>query len=214
MTDKEVTFLKSISEIDPLKYTNIRLEKLLAYTIYFLENNEIKPTLINLEIASYKLFKEKFFFSKEFSEYPHTHIIDRAIFFLRPKHENYATGDTKTSYKLTHKGNEVAKEVEIQLIQSVKVSTVIKIRPIDKRRESIQNTYEKFRNTSTFREYTGGEIPSFYIWDFYEVTPFTQEKKIISDLQNIIEFAKKNTDTLMVSFLNKILGEIQNGARD
>jgi hypothetical protein len=179
-----------------------------------LENNQIKPTLINLEIASYKLFKEKFFFSKDFPEYPHTHIIDRAIFFLRPKHENYATGDTKSSYKLTPKGQEVAKEVEKQLNDFVKLSPTKKIRPIDEKRETIQNTYEKFRNTFTFKEYNGGEIPSFYIWDFYEVTPFTQINKIVLDLQNVIEFAQKNADTLMVNFLNNILGEIQNGARD
>ena len=203
MLDNE--FIKQIQPIDFDKYASVSSrEKLVAFAIGYLRDQKIQTSFNNVCIATFKLFPEKFYFSEEYPEYPHIEMLNRTLLHLRPKERNYATGSARTDYILTELGEEIVRQVKLDIQFGVK-STVIK-KPMDTHKQTQVNEYLKLRSSQGFLLFdSSGEISIDHIWSFYEVTPYTQIDKLKKKLEIIREYCKASNDDKCREYVDKLI---------
>ena len=48
-----------------------------------------------------------------------------------------------------------------------------------------------------------------YIWEFYNVTPFTRIKNITENLKDVISYAKEKNDNDCIEYVNKVLEKLK-----
>lgn len=206
MTDTE--FIKNIRPIEYSNYAKVSSrEKLIAYAIDYLNQNNIQTTFNNVCIAAFKLFPEKFYFSDEYPEYPHIEMLNRTLLHLRPKERNYATGSSRTLYILTPLGKEVVKTVKADMSNSNFVDIV---KPkMDVYKQSQSGDFEKLINSKgyiIFRESHQAEID--FIWEMLGITPYTQIEKTKKKLKNIQNFAQSVGNSECIMYINEILRQL------
>jgi len=102
-------------------YTDINMNHLIAYTIEYLNNNNIALSFENICVASYLMFPKKFSLIG-YDEYPDSNRVNLVLLHLRPKYDNLAEGNIKSGFTLTEKGKiyvEKAKQKSQNLYQVV-----------------------------------------------------------------------------------------------
>jgi len=207
----EIDKLRKIKEIDYDRYVDISsLEKMAAYAIKYLEDNQVNTTWTNVVIATYSLFPRRFAISEDFLDFPNAERISRTLMHLvPPKGRNYAIGSSKIDYALTPLGREVANEVEIIInreatIKNRKQEVISSIKPTP------MTTYTDVKNSSEFKQYCGNnEYSVDMIWTLYKVIPFTQQDKILKKLVSALRFSQECGDVKCEEFISKMINSIQ-----
>lgn len=201
-----VDFIKNIvPEFKPTSVINISSrEKLVAYTMAYLEKNNI-PILFNYVcIAAFKLFPERFQFG-EFSEYPHIEMLNRTILHLRPKENNYAEGSVRQEYRLTELGRHIASEVEKQLKGEIPSIKIKKITPIDAIKKNPENDLKKVQQNKLFQSWLSGSIiDESSLWDFFKVTPYSRIEYVKKEIKDIKLLAKSLNNQKVFDFISFI----------
>jgi hypothetical protein len=202
-----------ILNIEPLKeeaYAKISSkEKLVVYALLYLDQNGISSSFNNLCVASFKLFPKAFQFSEEFTQYPHLEMLNRTILHLRPKERNYATGNTKTFYKLTELGTEIAKQVKYDLNSDLNNTKEVKLKKVDKHKPSSEKLYNKILSEPEFLYFLNtNEIDELYVWKLFEVTPFSNEREIRINLKLVRILANEKNNDEIVQFIDSILSKL------
>lgn len=208
MSDNEK--LRKIKEIDYDRYVDISsLEKLAAYAIKYLEDNNITTTWTNLVIATYYLFPRKFAISEEFIDFPNAERLNRTLMHLvPPKGRNYAIGSSKIDYVLTPLGRSVAEEVEV----TINKEAVVKNRKqevISAIKTTPMTSYTDIKESSEYKNYVQSRDFSVdMIWTLYKVIPFTQQEKIMKKLISGLRFAQDAGDIECVEFIEKMMNSL------
>ena len=208
MNDNEK--LRQIKEIDYDRYVDISsLEKLAAYAIKYMNDNDISTTWTNLVIATYYLFPRKFAISEEFIDFPNAERLNRTLMHLvPPKGRNYAIGNTKIDYTLTPLGLSIAKEVE-ETINKEAVKTNRKQEVISSIKVTPMTCYEDIKNSGEFKLYSDGkEYSTDMIWTLYKVIPFTQKDRITKKLVQAKKYAQENKDEKCVKFIDLMISSL------
>lgn len=207
----EVEKLRLIKEIDYDKYVDISsLEKLAAYGIKYLEDNDITTTWTNLVIATYYLFPRKFAISEDFLDFPNAERLNRTLMHLvPPKGRNYAIGSTKVDYKLTPLGKEIAAEVEKTICGEAKVIGR-KQEVISKTKNTSMKYYLDIIESKEYKQFLNdNNVDIDYLWSIYKVIPFTQKDKIIKSLKSAKIHADNNNDINCSAFIERLLKFIE-----
>jgi len=204
--NKDIEFIRAIKPVFKSEmYDKISSrEKLIAYTMYFLEKNNI-PMLFNyICIATYKLFPDRFYFG-DFKEFPHIEMLNRTILHLRPKERNYATGSVRSNYKLTELGYQIALEVEEELSGKKNINKS-KITAIDSVKKTSDSELKKIIQNKLFKNWEDtGKISEFDIWNYFEVTPYSRTGFIKNQIDELKMTAKKiKSDKKIITFLNEL----------
>ncbi len=202
---KEKDFINGIESFKYEKYSIVSSrEKLLAFTIQFLVDNGISSTFNNLCIAAFKLFPEKFYFSEDFKEYPHIEMLNRTLLHLRPKERNYAIGNSKIPYTLTDVGREIAYQVKNDMITD-KVTNKVKQVMDPHKNESIK-LLSKLKNSGILVKYDNGlGISDFDLFDFFKVTPYTQEARIKVKLSKLEQYCSGNKEDKYIKLIEILI---------
>ncbi len=203
--------LRAIKAIDYDKYVDVTsLEKLAAYGIKYLEDNNITTTWTNLVIATYYLFPRKFAISEDFLDFPNAERLNRTLMHLvPPKGRNYAIGSTKVDYKLTPLGKEIANEVEKIICGEAKVIGR-KQEVISKAKNTSMKYYLDIIESKEYKQFLNdGNVIIDYLWSIYKVIPFTQKDKIIKSLKSAKIYSDDNHDNKCSMFIELLLGFIE-----
>ena len=203
--------LRSIKEIDYDKYVDISsLEKLAAYGIKYLEDNNITTTWTNLVIATYYLFPRKFAISEDFIDFPNAERLNRTLMHLvPPKGRNYAIGSTKVDYKLTPLGKQIAAEVEKTICGEAK-TVGRKQEIISKTKNTSMKCYLDIVQSNEYKQFlNNGDVIIDYLWSLYKVIPFTQKDKICNSLKSAKLYANNNDDIKCSEFIEALLRFIE-----
>ena len=197
----DIEKIKNINSYDLTQYSNVSSrEKLVAYSIKYMDDNDIATSFNNLCIVTFKLFPEKFFFCEDFKEYPHIEMLNRTLLHLRPKERNYATGGSRENYSLTLLGREIAKQVEYD-IKGEAAKEKVKI-VMDEHKNNSINEYDKVLKSSEYAQFLkDGIFTEEMIWSYFQVTPFTQKKRILTTLKEVMDYAKRNNDEQCYNFI-------------
>lgn len=91
-------------------YEELDLNRLAAYTIRRLQDEQIPTTFENIVVAAYKMFPRKFSLVG-FPDYPDAARVNRALLQLRPKYRNWARGNVRKGFVLTESGLREVKQV-------------------------------------------------------------------------------------------------------
>lgn len=198
-------FINMMKPFEYERYSNVSSrEKLVAFVIKYLKDNEI-PALFNYVcVAAFKLFPDKFYFSEEFRDFPHIEMLNRTLLHLRPKENNYATGSAKIEYSLTPVGEEIAKQVESDLNSGKKLK--VASRPLmDSHKNTIYADYEKLTNSDEYKDYlSSGRFQEQSVWSFFNVTPFTQTDQIKKFAKSARVAANEKRDVGAIKFINHV----------
>ena len=183
-------------------------EKLVAYTMLYLEKNNI-PLLFNyICIATFKLFPDRFQFG-EFTEYPHIEMLNRTILHLRPKENNYAEGSVRQEYRLTELGRHIANEVEKQLKGEISSIKIKQITPIDAVKKNPTNDLKKVEQNKVFQSWdSGSAISEADLWDFFKVTPYSRIDYLKKEIRDIKISAKNLNNKNVFDFMSFIKKKI------
>ncbi|MCK9197995.1 MAG: hypothetical protein WC123_04310 [Bacilli bacterium] len=193
-------------------YINISSrEKLVVYSMVFLEKNKI-PLLFNyICISAFKLFPEKFRFG-EFDEYPHIEMLNRTILHLRPVENNYAEGSVRQGYKITELGYYIASEVENQLKGKTVTKKVNKIIQIDAVKKNPMNDLKKIEQNKIYKLWLSDDvIDESSFWNFFKVTPYSRINYVKREIKDIKLSAKLlNNDKIFkfMEFLEKKINSL------
>ena len=204
-----MTFTERIKTIRPIPYSKYAeissREKLVVYAMSLLEEKQIPLNFNNICIATFRLFPEKFYFSEEYSEYPHIEMLNRTVLHLRPAERNYAMGSVKTNYVLTELGKEVALQVKSD-IDDLKINPKLRSKEImDTHKKTSANDLRNIKNNVIYSKWReGSQLEEMEVWRFFGVTPFTQLEKIKQDIKDTTIHAKSVGDKRLASFLKEI----------
>jgi len=199
-------FINNIKSLDYSQYSKVSSrEKLVAFAIRYLGTNDIPTSFIYICIATFKLFPDKFYFSEEFREYPHIEMLNRTILHLRPKENNYATGSASTEYHLTPIGEEVAKQVSIDLETKGESGQIAPRKTMDRNKKAIYNDFQKVLDSKEFANFIEvGSLDESLVWSFFGITPYTQIDVTKKFVKQVKEYAEEQGAKEVMKFLSEI----------
>ena len=151
------------------------------------------------------IYKPKGHTDEEFKEFPSVDRLNRTMMHLKyvKKGKPYLTGTVENGYSLTNFGKATALEVESIINHSV-VDKSIKAPVVDKHKKGFGKDYVEFINSDGYKKYLAtNKIDIMFIWEFYNVIPYTQIKFIKNSMENIKEYANELKDAKCIQFINE-----------
>ena len=210
MSYKEI--INSYKAIEYSKYKDITsYEKLMLYVAREMKKSGVPLTFNYLCVATFKMFPDVFCIDEEFKEFPSVDRLNRTLMHLKyvKKGKPFLTGSTKDGYELTTLGNAVAEEVEA-IINNTKIDKTIKVKAVDSHKKGFSKEYLTFIEGVGYQNYLNTRtIDLMYIWEFYNVTPFTRIKHIIENLKDVKSYAKEQKDNVCVEYVNKVIEKLK-----
>ncbi|MEM3714683.1 MAG: hypothetical protein QW478_11705 [Candidatus Micrarchaeaceae archaeon] len=105
--------IKSLKEFKK-NYLTLDKDKLILFTVHFLEKKGIEPTHDKITATAFKLFPQKFALIG-FPEYPDSLSVYYSVYHHDTKTKGWLTGNPKSGYTVTDKGNAILELVEDEL---------------------------------------------------------------------------------------------------
>lgn len=210
MSYKEI--INSYQAIDYSKYKNITsYEKLMLYVARELKKSKVPLTFNYLCVATFKIFPDVFCIDEEFKEFPSVDRLNRTLMHLKyvKKGKPFLTGSTKDGYELTVLGNSVAEEVEA-MINNTKIDKTVRVKAVDAHKKGFSKEYLSFIDGVGYQNYLATQtVDLMYIWEFYNVTPFTRIKHITENLKDVKAYAKEQKNGACVEYVDKVLERLK-----
>lgn len=203
-----------ISKIEAIEYSKYHsissYEKLMVYVAYFLEEHNVPLTFNYLCIAAFKMFPETFCCDEEFKEFPSVDRLNRTLMHLKyvRNKEPLVTGTPENGYSLTRSGLITAKEVEL-ILKNTKVDVEVHAPKIDTHKKGFAKDYLLFTKGDGYQRYLNtNSIDIMYIWEFFNVIPYTQMKKVKENMKHVYQYAKENNDKKCMEYITQVLSII------
>jgi hypothetical protein len=204
--------IQNIKPFDYSQYVNISSnEKLAAYACYYLDKEGVPLTFNYICVACYKLFPDKFYFDEEFKEYPHIEKLNRTILHMHTnKNYRIIIGSAKRGYQLTNAGRILAKQIESDILNKEIDNSIGRKKIMDPHKKGVVQDYNKLLHSEFFINNKGssGDIDLTFLWDFFQVIPYTQISKIKDYFIDVKNYAKSVNDEVCIDFCENILLKI------
>jgi len=217
---KGKSLISSLCPFSADRYQAFSLASLTAYSVFWLNENGIQPTLENVAVANYKMFPAKYAMVG-WPMYPDFNRTNRALLQMRPKYRNMATSSAKAGVYLTKNGILEAKSLFeklgnplTSLSKATNPNNTIEVeRGTGKARTMHpEDVISRIRESALFKLYEEGKIESAEPIDLigllgvYDHTPSKEKRAILS---NYSEFVKVCGDIYLERFLNDIQGRFR-----
>jgi hypothetical protein len=173
---------------DPMRYKEVRLDKLATVGMYMLSKSGLECTFDNIVVALHKLFPEKFSLLS-FPEYPDSIRVDNTL-RLDCKHSRYSLGNRIKGFTLTELGTIAAQETMKELQGEHHED-----------RGELRRAHSEFRNRATrlttevgksdaYRKFKSGELVTrFDVCDVLHGSLDTDDKLLRSNLEKLQSYA-------------------------
>jgi hypothetical protein len=102
--------LASIAPKDTGTYDDISLAALVAYSLYWLHEWELRRSIEAITVLSWRLFPTKFAMVG-WPQYPDSIRTTRSLLQCRPKYRNWLTGAASKGFSLNERGMQVARDL-------------------------------------------------------------------------------------------------------
>lgn len=200
--------INNLKPYDYSKYSDITSnEKLMVFAAKKLSDRKVPLTLNYLCIATFKIFPDTFCCDEEFKEFPSIDRLNRTYMHLKyvKKGKPYIAGTASNGYVLTSYGIAVAEEVE-SIINNSKMDKEKKAPIVDAHKKGFARDYLRFIETDGYKRsiISSNELNIMFVWNFYDVIPYTQIKYVKEGLENIKHYAKELNDEKCIEIINKI----------
>lgn len=204
--------INNYKAIEYSKYKDITsYEKLMLYVARELRKSGVPLTFNYLCVATFKFFPDVFCIDEEFKEFPSVDRLNRTLMHLKyvKKGKPFLTGSTKEGYELTALGNSLAEEVEA-VINNTKIDKTVKVKAVDAHKKGYSKEYLTFIEGKGYKEYLKSKIIDLmYIWEFYNVTPYTRIKNIIENLKDVRAYAKEEQNDDCINYVDNIIEKLK-----
>jgi hypothetical protein len=183
-------------------YFPIDKDRLILFTLDYLNSKNIETTFDKLTVAAFKLFPKKFSLIG-FPEYPDAKTVNDCVFLHCVKTKGWVSGNAQTGYKITEKGKYFLDEVKKMLEGKIKVTR--KYGTIPRRKEfTFINLLKK---TTAYKKYSQNKKEDISDSEILEAlkVPLSASKEIKQKhLKKYLEYAKRINDPAAIEFLEFI----------
>jgi hypothetical protein len=101
--DEQRDLLGEIAEFRESTYANFDLNRLVSFTVHWLQQRDTPTTFENIVVAAFRMFPTKFAL-EGYPTHPDAARVNRALLQLRPKYRNWARGSVRKGFVLTESG--------------------------------------------------------------------------------------------------------------
>jgi len=183
-------------------YLPIDKDRLILFTLDYLNSKNIETTFDKLTVAAFKLFPKKFSLIG-FPEYPDAKTVNDCVFLHCVKTKGWVSGNAQTGYKITEKGKYFLDEAKKMLEGKIKVTRKYGIVP---RRKEL-TFINLLKKTTAYKKYSQNkkeDISDFEILEALKL-PLSASKEIKQKhLKKYLEYAKRINDPAAIEFLEFI----------
>lgn len=185
------------------------LNRLAAYTIKRLQDEQIPTTFENIVVAAYKMFPRKFSLVG-FPDYPDAARVNRALLQLRPKYRNWARGNVRKGFVLTESGisevNRVEEALSLGSRHPASSMRAVKRRARPRTRDLTEDI-ELVERSGLFTKWRQGQLGSATELEFFDLVgayAYSPAKAIRQRLETLRNTAIQLNRRDVVGFLDAI----------
>ena len=195
--------IRAIREYDG-NYLDLDKDRLVLYTVDFLQSRNIEPTFDKIVVAVFKLFPKKFALIG-FSEYPDGRTIYYCVFNHCTITRKWLSGNVQSGFRITDRGKYFLEETK--KILEGKIRLTRKYSTVPKRKEvTFLNLLKKTAAYKKFSEGRHEDIADFEILEALKLQPNSASLKI-KRIEKYLEYAIRIDDKNAVSFLKFLQGK-------
>jgi hypothetical protein len=217
--------LKLVSERDLLnvqpisvnRYENEQLAALTVYSIWWLRQWSLRPTVESITVLNHRLFAKKFGLDS-FPEYPDANRTLRSLLQCGPKYRGWLSGSNKRGYVITPKGQTLIEEL-LKRVGYPKVGDIelghaseaprarLTFRKETARDVDFKAEVQKLRDSRLFDRWRNGPLQErdlihlYSAFGVFDHTPVAAKAKKLSDLRHS---AKRVADVEIEKFLDAV----------
>lgn len=190
-------------------YSEIGLNDLLAYAVWTLDKEKLRPTFENIVVCAHKMFPEKFSLVG-YSEFPDAARVQRVILHLGPKYVGWLNGKNKTGYSLNQRGIEAADKTAIRLQRKYDGSQLVdsanhKLQDNVAMRTAVETRLKRIRESNSYRLWAAGtthEIKDeLLIWDSLQLFITADDSTKAEVYRALVRTARDHDDSEIQQFL-------------
>lgn len=193
--------IRELTEL-PANYFQIDKDRLILFTLDFLNSKGIEVTFDKLTVAAFKLFPKKFSLIG-FSEYPDAKTVNDCVFLHCVKTKGWVSGNAQSGYKITEKGMYFLEETKKMLEGKIEMTRRYGTTPRRKEFTFINS----LKKTTAYKKYFKNEkenISDYEILEALNVSQFKSEESKQKNLKKYVEYAKRIDDQDAIKFLEFI----------
>ncbi len=193
-----------IKPFDPKDYQALDIDRLVVFSLFFLEKKKVPLYFEYIAVALFKLFPKKFSLVN-FGRYPDTFRVNNAVRrlagSLKNKGAKWANGNVENGFSLTETGREIAKQVKEFLDNPVE--KVPKMTRGRSRGRSPLNDVSDLKNSVAFKKWVVDpeEVTNYDIFSLLGAMPYAPKELLRDHLEYLSESANETNDKKAALFL-------------
>ncbi|MFA5367116.1 MAG: hypothetical protein WC333_04490 [Dehalococcoidia bacterium] len=190
-------------------YSEIGLNDLLAYTVWTLDTEKLRPTFENIVVCAHKLFPGKFSLVG-YPEFPDAARVQRVILHLGPKYVGWLNGKNKTGYSLNQRGIEAVRKTTMRLQQQEGMDLMIKspkqeLQDNIAMRTAVETRLNRIKESNSYKLWAAGTTHDInneaLIWDSLQLFITADDLTKAEAYKGILMTAKSHSDVEVQQFL-------------
>ena len=198
----EKQFFENLKSIKANKYESLGTDRLILYAVSELSKNKVEATFDNVVVAAFKLFPKRFSLIG-FPDHPDGKRVHDSLFHCTYKTKKWLSGNAKSGYALTRKGEYFLDGTKKVLRGEVKLTTKRELKP--KRKEV--TFINLLKESSTYKKFTSKketDISEDEIWSILRCDKSGPEECLIKNLNLYLNYAEKLENEEVIKFLKYI----------
>ena len=194
--------LTGLKQLPVANYDKFDLDRLVAYTLFILEENRVPLYFDFIAVGLFRLFPSKFSMAN-FQQYPDTNRISKSLRRLTDqKRKNWATGNVENGFHLTDLGQEMAKQVSNSLKNPLLKKDQKLIIVSKSRGKSPSDDIQEIRVSEAFKKWLANEeVNNHEFFAFLKAAPYTPKHLLIEHLKRLKFSATTTKDKEVLKFL-------------
>ena len=195
--------LAGLKQLPAANYDGFDLDRLVAYTLFILEENKVPLYFDFIAVGLFRLFPRKFSMAN-FRQYPDTNRISKALRRLTDqKRKSWATGNVENGFYLTDLGREMAKQVSNSLKNPLPKKDRKLIVVSKSRGKSPSDDIQEIRVSEAFKKwFANEEVNNHEFFAFLKAAPYTPKQLLIEHLKRLKVSATTTKDKEVLEFLS------------
>jgi hypothetical protein len=201
--------IRGITEFEA-NYLSLDKDRLVLFTVDFLESRKIEPTFDKIVVTAFKLFPKKFSLIG-FPEYPD----GRTIYYCAYNHctltKRWLSGNVQSAFKVTERGRYFLDETKKMLEGKIKSTRLHE--SIPRRKEA--TFINALKKTDAYKKYIDGRKEEITKSEIYETlkAPQYSNELVQSHLERYFDYANRIQDSNATEFLKFIRRKLK-GEKD
>lgn len=213
---KSIADLKTVAPKAAALYKDVPLTSLTAYSLYWLDAWELRPTIEAVSVLNWRLFPNEFSMVG-FSDFPDALRTNRSLLQGQPKYRNLLTGTPSQGYSLNQHGVQLAESLTLKFgppssAEGVALGGTHDIRaasrsPARPRTIDPQREIERARNSRLFSKWRSGQLSSrdvIHVHSLLGIFDHTPARERVKASKALVDSAETVGDAELIEFLRAV----------